>query len=88
MTTETDEQKAARETAEAAKAAEDKQAADQGRAKSGKKGKAALGDDDEDAGPICKEEVRYKKRTYAIGEALPSDVPDDVLGRLKQLGHI
>lgn len=39
-------------------------------------------------GPVAREEVRVRGRTFAIGERLPGDLPAEQLARLKQLGCI
>lgn len=41
-----------------------------------------------EAGRVCKEEVRWKKKTYAPGEPLPADVPAETIARLEELGFV
>lgn len=39
-------------------------------------------------GPIARQEIRFRKKTYAPGEELPGDIEDDVVSSLKRLGAI
>ena len=39
-------------------------------------------------GPLCLQEVRWKKRTYGPGENLPADLPADELARLAEIRAI
>lgn len=39
-------------------------------------------------GRVCKEEVRWAKRTYAPGETLPANVPAETIARLEELGFV
>ncbi|MCO5082647.1 MAG: hypothetical protein M9955_13450 [Rhizobiaceae bacterium] len=40
------------------------------------------------AGRVCKETVRWKKKTYAPGEPLPANVPAEIIDRLEELGFV
>lgn len=40
------------------------------------------------AGRVCKEEVRWNKKTYAPGDKLPADVPAETIVRLEELGFV
>lgn len=39
-------------------------------------------------GPVAKQEIRLRRRTYGLGETLPDDIDEDGLRRLKELGAI
>lgn len=72
------------EKAEAAKLAE--QLATEEKAKAGDA--AAAGSKSSALGPMARQEIRYRKKTYAPGEHLPADIEDEALIDLRRLGAI
>lgn len=54
----------------------------QGKAAENEKGQAAKAD------PITRQEVRYKGKTYGVGEQLPANMEKEARDRLKELGAI